>query len=536
MKDTRAVKLLVLAKILGTQRFNTKNLTEEIAQECGYKTLATLKQSIYAEARKTVRTILRNISQGEYEWYTSFWKEEKPKNREIDESVDLPEENEMISLIKDATQRELSLLQLLDKAIPVEVREKTRFRLPTNILPLPEEKVTEFFLWLEGYGLVNKRQKETKKHTQDPNKLDYVWELNMENYAILHDLFTERLNEHRFERVLEIRQNGETFYSFALTGEQIAKFGRVKHFAQEEDGVNRQIKTPHVKKIIAAMVKNDTFWCDSFVVSPRGLFEFRDGKFYYDPESFCFIVDDGQHRLKALQSKAPGIEHMADYEFPVICSSLLPIEDRLDLFMNQNKRKRIDPTEELAVKDETKKWANENERIAYEIIKELNNDRNSPLFQKIYLIQRGNRKAHERNAHTWFKAKNLHSAIKRALGSSESTLYVINTEAEKKRIIIAIIKAAYEVWKDSWGAENMALGKQQKTIEAILRVVADGKNFPKILHIDKFTYKEFVRTFQNAADFDWSEKKISEIGVGKSIALHLDKCLWDKHRKQPRRS
>ncbi|MHC5310940.1 DGQHR domain-containing protein [Myroides sp. LJL116] len=187
---------------------------------------------------------------------------------------------------------------------------------------------------------------------------------------------------------IEINQNGQILYLFSMSAKTIYdKFSVSRRVEDKEKGYQRSFSATRLKQIANYLNKESGFLPNSILVNiDNEKYNFENGKLYLnlEEESIGFIID-GQHRV--------GGANLAenDIVLPVVATVKLSEVEQAKLFIKINKNQRGVPVSlyldllnitegEIVDFDGQDVTA---ERRAIEIAKRLNEDEESPMYDKV---------------------------------------------------------------------------------------------------------------------------------------------------------
>ncbi len=308
-------------------------------------------------------------------------------------------------------------------------------------------------------------------------------------------------------RVDEIKQGNATLHSFTMTAEQLREFGRVEHFGVDDNGVNRGYDEGHAIAIAEAM-NGGAVLLDSICGSLEGDWKIVDGKLIAG-EGAYFTIDDGQHRREALELLTQ--EERAVWSFAIVATIGFTREERLKIFRQQAKRKRIDGKLDLAQRYELSDWRNAEEEAAYRLVLRFNEDPGSPLHGIVVL---GEVIGH---APEGINGKGLWTVLTSAM-SRRSPLYVCSLE-ERSTALWNLVMAANDVWPKIWRSETHML-TTSRGIGAIVKLVVSGTEFRGTIG-DNFTFESVRRALGYASKFHWTKSSRNRDSTSQ-ISAELD--------------
>lgn len=512
------------------KRFSYKAVTDEMARIAGYGSRASLLKAFRTEALCHDGCVLRMPGR------VYAWNEPDAGLSSLTVmngtscAGEGPTDNELLwAFLQERSADELKALRALTNA-GMEVEGQLRHRIGgKNHLCLDRQGLRDFVRVSASIGLL------FDVGSSEHGINGHIWEVETNLHRRLLDLLDAKGRMKSFPRTMVLHQNRQVVYVLCLDAETVKKLCRIRRFSADRGGVNRELNEPHAMRIALAMNDPEVLWPEAIVATPRGLWGYEEGRFRYVPGEFCFVADDGQHRTVALQSGKVEPERMKLLQFTVICPPDLKFQDRLRLTLNQGKRKRPNPNEELAWMYETGQWPNDAWKEAYGLVLELNAQPTSPLYERIGIVKKAGLQddGTEEGSLRRLKAKTIHTALRKIVGSARSPV-VSFPEAERRRIIFDTFQMASETWTESWGQPGSALASDQKSLAAILTVLADGTHFARIVG-HTFTPRAIREALGYASRFDWSTDAINRHGLAKVIAERLDDAIGRGYNTATRR-
>jgi DGQHR domain-containing protein len=306
-----------------------------------------------------------------------------------------------------------------------------------------------------------------------------------------------------------IGQRDKSAYLFPMPAPLLLAISRVDRFGDHSDGVNRQYDERHATDIAVAMTQPDTVMLDDILGDLRGGWRFDEERGLLIPEGDdCYLsIDDGQHRLAACEILTP--EEMARWTWPTVATIGLSYEERLRIFRQQQRRKAIDSRLDLAQRHKLGDWRSDTERMAYELILQLNSDPNSPLFGMILLTETLRRPYERRHRPEGINATGLWSTLKSVIGKN-SPLAALPLP-KRGEVALNIIRIASETWPRAWCSPGHVL-TTARGINAVLRLMVSGAEFRGAIG-DDFSVDSLRKGLSYAESFNWSTGTLRNLSV-----------------------
>lgn len=320
--------------------------------------------------------------------------------------------------------------------------------------------------------------------------------------------------------VLTSAQREYTIYTFVLQAADLIRLCRVERFGVDENGVNRLLNHDHVLEIAEVMADPESLWLEPIIGDLRGGWKYEDGKFLYDDDAYI-SVDDGQHRVYALQSELLTERERSRLAFTVNATQGLDYEHRLKIFRMQKERRPIDPRLDLAQRNVLGDWKSEVDKEAYQLVLELTNNSDSPLKGRVQLNETDARPYENGSSmENGLNARGLFASA-RTLSGRRSPLYTFPV-AKRAEIIIDTIRLASQVWSNHWDKKSSMLSTA-RGINAVLQLFVLGVNFRAQVGTT-FTPNSIRAGLELGSSFDWSSCKAKNQGV-REIANRLDQAI-----------
>ncbi|MBT5808008.1 hypothetical protein HOI18_01910 [Candidatus Uhrbacteria bacterium] len=340
-----------------------------------------------------------------------------------------------------------------------------------------------------------------------------------------------------------MRQMGSDLLVFVIDATELLKFATTLRYEDSHQlGINRDLVHNRVKEIAKAMKQPDAtmrgalqgafyagdgceWWYDAEAKTLRGMIETEDGKIL----DGCFLtIDDGQHRLAALELLSAAV--LANWQFTIQAGLNLTREKRIEMFLQDEERKRVARRLVLAMCNERGRFKSDAEKVAYSTALLLDAHPTSPFKEQIFFGQ-STRVPKEMIAVT-----TLLNQLKVACGNGKATrLRSLRDEKKKQDAILQMFIAASQQWHSSWGRSDRVLGKNIAYL-ALLRLLIAGANFHAILRGD-YRIESFRKAFEMGRNFKWEKMKgpdgsmINATGIADKLDAHLGNCIIDEQAR-----
>lgn len=301
------------------------------------------------------------------------------------------------------------------------------------------------------------------------------------------------------ENVNTGKQGDFTGYIFTLPAKRLKELGKISRLHDGQGGVQRRLDENRAAQIAIAMTDRKIFWLDSFLVhlGPEGSWEFQDGMIVYD-DRFFLDVDDGQHRLYAMEClNSADLEALGD--MTVIATAGLSFEQRLRLFLQQEKRRHLNANLLLTGKSLTGDWSRESERVAHSIVMALNTDARWPLKGRIDFSEIGR----VANNSQQLLAHGLFSTIKVIIGQ-KSLLYGM-PEGKQTDIVVRYLQvAAKKVWPKAWDEPDEYMISSSRGVSTLLRMFVSGKTYRMAIGNSDYSDSSLYNLLRLGSGFNWT--------------------------------
>lgn len=321
--------------------------------------------------------------------------------------------------------------------------------------------------------------------------------------------------------VLISNQREHSIYTFTLTAADLIRLCKVERFGIDEGGVNRLLNQDHVLEIAEVMADPESLWLEPIIGDLRGDWKYEDGMLTYNDDGAYISVDDGQHRVFALQSELLTERERSRLEFTVNATQGLDYEHRLKIFRMQKERRPIDPRLDLAQRQVLGSWKSDVDKEAYQVVLELANNPESPLRGRVQLNETDSRPyEHGSSMENGLNARGLFASA-RTLSGRRSPLYVFPV-AKRAEIVMDTIRLASQVWSSHWDKKASMLSTA-RGINALLQLYIVGVNFRAQVGTT-FTPDSIRSGLELGSSFNWSSAAAKNQGV-REIVNRLDQSI-----------
>lgn len=335
-----------------------------------------------------------------------------------------------------------------------------------------------------------------------------------------HGITTQR---ETIDNVVIFGQREDVAYAFKLHAEDLIRLCRIEHFGEDAEGVNRKYDERHAMKIAEAMLDPETMWLEPIKGDLKGDWHLQGSTLSYGEDAYI-SVDDGQHRLKALDLL--NAAERERFTFVVTATKDLPYQRRLVVFRMQTFGKPLSALQMLGINDRLDDWRSDLEREAYKLVLELNSSPHSPLRSMILLEEQEKRPYESKHRPKGINAKGLHSTVRQIIGRN-SPLHELSA-AKRAEVVMLIVKLAAKIWKKQWGSEQHVL-TTARGINALLKLILRSPNFRGVIG-DDFTQESLDHALRLAATFDWSIAK-HKLASENQIVERLDQSIGRNRSK-----
>lgn len=302
--------------------------------------------------------------------------------------------------------------------------------------------------------------------------------------------------------------SGEVF-RFEITARQLVELCVVERFGQDDNGVQRPLKEKHVLRVAEAMADPEHLWLEPIIGAMYGNWDFDEasGTLSMERSEEVFIsLDDGQHRRAAIESGLLDPDEIDKLVFSAVVYRGLSYEQRLKIFRMQAGRTAIDPTLDLAQRSRLDSWNSATDKNAYEIVKWLATDPESPFFGQVQITPGKTETFVTQNGVTnKLTAAALFPAIRSAL-QRRSRLSQMRFKHQKVAIV-AMIAAAKKTWPSHWGNPNSSL-TTANGMKALLNLFISGINFREEVG-KNYTKADISKAIALGSSFRWGKRYTS---------------------------
>ncbi|MBI2065778.1 MAG: DGQHR domain-containing protein [Candidatus Zambryskibacteria bacterium] len=350
-------------------------------------------------------------------------------------------------------------------------------------------------------------------------------------------------------------------FTFVVKASDLIAFGRVERFNEAEEGVQRRLNPRHVENLAAYMKKPDASLPEPILGDLRGAWAF-DGKknVVKRQDEAHLLIDDGQQRFAALHLLSP--EERERWEFKVTATLNTPYQVRLQRFVQQLKRLKLDANLVLQIQDRGNIFPDPLSKSVYHLAKRLASDGTSPLRGLVRLEERVPKGAW--SPEDVEKLKSLLSASPATI-LREQTLGVVNVTAIMRDLrqvaasphsllrnhnpeqqfesLSRLFTAAQEVWLNEWNNPKAYFLRRSVGISALIQLFVIGKFFKDCLSPEGTRWNKRVtqrmititpetisRTLGYAKNFDWSFERFNRPGMkfptATDFAGQLDSLIY----------
>lgn len=328
--------------------------------------------------------------------------------------------------------------------------------------------------------------------------------------------------------VTQMEQHGHLLYLFSLNGEELVQVARIDHFGIHPEGVNRKFDYQHSLELKGYMQTSGSRLFDPILGDLGGGWQYQpEEHVLVAREQTDLVIDDGQHRIAACQLLGP--EERQSWMFIVTATMGLPYEERLKVFGQQGLRKKLDPRLTLQIADRTDTFRDEKTRETYRMLKRMNEDENSLLYDSLFLEERTPRapKIESQDALALGQVEGLSPALflrksmsqkvnvmglmghlKRVLFSPYSPLREMGREAQYEAVC-AVLEAAHQVWPKAWDDRGNNFLRRTHGLGALLEMVIIGTSFHVAVKED-WSMKNLKKVFSSIHSFNWSIRQFEK--------------------------
>ena len=326
-----------------------------------------------------------------------------------------------------------------------------------------------------------------------------------------------------------VEQGGLELLNFVVSASLLLEIGVTLRFGDHPLGVNRELTVNRAKELLKYMktaerprmrdpIQGCLYGNDGF----EWQFDRKRGELIgeVEPDSEkrtegCFLViDDGQHRLAALEMLSG--DDRTRWNFTVIAGVDMEVEERIELFMQGEKRVRVHNRLLLAEMDATNTFPNDATANAYRAAKLLNEATASPLRNRIYFGQ------NPKVPKGLIPVTSVMGQLKYAMGK-RSRLNPYSSD-QQRDMVLNLFLAAAQQWPSQWGKADKSLGRPLGYLTLITLIARSG-NLYHLLN-GNFTLESFRRAMEAAKGFKWDQPGTKDGSVTyNKLMLGLDEHL-----------
>ncbi len=229
----------------------------------------------------------------------------------------------------------------------------------------------------------------------------------------------------------------------------------------------------------------------------------------------CFLtIDDGQHRFAALEMLSG--DNRQHWNFAITAGKDMSLEERIQLFIQGEKRQRVAPRLLLQEQDATNTFINEATATAYRAAKSLNEASGSPLKGKIYFGQ------NSKVPKGMISVSSMMGQLQYAVG--RNSRLIPYTRDQQKQALLNLFIAASQQWASHWGREDKTLGKHVGYLTLITLLTRSG-NLHSLLNGD-LSLESFKRAIEFAKGFKWEQPGVKDKSMNHNrLAVMLDEHI-----------
>lgn len=254
-------------------------------------------------------------------------------------------------------------------------------------------------------------------------------------------------------RALVIKQKESSLYCFTMNALELEPLCFVEALSRDnQKGLQRVTEAARMKEIGAYIVEEDGLLPNNIILNLKQDVEIKhdsDGKmatitFPSEQGEYAFVVD-GQHRIFSFRKDYYQLEEDTIFELPVVAFYDAPVEVVGATFVSINiNQKPVNKDLLTQMKLILGLLDNDIDKSCIELIHDLEKDKSSPLYNRILIYPKDKNK--------WIKTNQLSTVVKTHLLPG-GCLHDKNP-AERKRILIAYLKAFSETFNEAWTDEK----------------------------------------------------------------------------------
>ena len=218
------------------------------------------------------------------------------------------------------------------------------------------------------------------------------------------------------------------------------------------------------------------------------------------------------------------------------CSAVVnaPVKVRRGLFLAQTKRRPVSRDHVLALQHTVQDFATDLDRLTYGMLHRLNEDRRSPLKDRIVFLDKVDGRGRTTLEPGTFKATSLHTHLKMVFSNPAGKSHVLRHLSAEERLeaLIALLRAAERTFTRFMDPTHM-LGKPLG-ITTLFVLLARHGTFHNLLRewqpTDPYTQGNMEQVLKIASDgrFQWKPRSDMKYLAGAnptSVAGRLNVCL-----------
>ncbi len=296
-----------------------------------------------------------------------------------------------------------------------------------------------------------------------------------------------------------LKQHGATVYSFKISAAEFLGRGNVERLSEgnREDAIQRDLIENHALNIAAAMLDPSVLWPDSLVIALSHEPKVKNGQLSL-PDVYSFLVDDGQHRLYGLRIIQEMGDKIPDIEFQVFATFGLSVEERVQLFKLQTKRKAVTRDFSLALSDKANSHKNEAEARAYAVVMILAKNSDSPLQSHIALPGRSKQIGQQT---CWLSTSVVVTMLRPMFAPKAPWTELSNDEAA--RALMCYFDELLNMWSNAWRNPDEYVLCGNRAICALITMLTAKRSR---IHIRSFRDEAAIRQFARLfSGFKWSK-------------------------------
>ena len=301
-----------------------------------------------------------------------------------------------------------------------------------------------------------------------------------------------------------------------------------------EDGVQRRTRIERIDEISNYIDNDDSYalfpstvilCCNEFdedeldkvILTHEGNIEGSLGEFNFPTEKTKFIIVDGQHRLAGLLSSS-----QSDFEMPITLFFNQSLSNISKMFSDINgKQKQVNRSVIYDLYQNIDETSISEERDYAQIIRQLNGEKNSPLYKQIKMLGTGKGSVSQAF---------ILDAMKKAFREIEKTVKYNLSVQEKYVEIHRFFRAIQQTFQIYWPVEydekiKANSGKISKANTQIIKTNGVGAFFlifPKCFMYSKKNGVKYREIISRLKDFSWDQlDKGTGFAAQKTIAKEL---------------